>query len=116
MCIRDSPNNYFVLGTGTANGTFAGTVDKRPTNNNPMIVNKLENPIKNSWEELFSATGISNFYFSTSNSKFEQTVKPLRFIGFGTNSDASTYDKSNLSKLFDAFLFIKDTNAPTLLK
>lgn len=110
------PNNYFVLGTGTANGTFAGTVDKRPTNNNPMIANTLEKPIKGSWEEIFSMTGSPNFYFLTSTSKFEQTVKPLRFIGFGTNSDASTYDKSNLSKLFDAFLFIKDTNAPTPLK
>ncbi|MES2650814.1 MAG: erythromycin esterase family protein [Bacteroidota bacterium] len=110
------PNNYFALGTGTANGTFAGTVDKRPTNSNPMITNTLEKPIKDSWEELFSATGVPNFYFSTSTTKFKQTIKPLRFIGFGTNSDASTYDKSNLNKLFDAFLFIKDTNAPTPLK
>lgn len=110
------PNNYFVLGTGTANGTFAGTVDKRPTNNNPMITNTLEAPLKESWEKLFSETGLSNFYFSTSGSKFQQTVKPLRFIGFGTKSDSSTYDKTNLSKLFDAFLFIKETNAPTPLK
>lgn len=110
------PNDYFVLGTGTANGTFAGTVDKRPTNNNPMIANPLEKPIKDSWEELFSTTGAPNFYFTTSTSKFKETVKPLRFIGFGIQSDASTYDKINLSKMFDAFLFIKDTKAPTPLK
>lgn len=110
------PNNYFVLGTGTANGTFAGTVDVRPTNSNPMKTYTLEKPIKDSWEELFNQTAVSDFYFNPSKSSVSKLIKPLRFVGFGIKSDKSTYDRVSLSNMFDAFLFIKDTHAPTPLK
>ncbi|KQB99517.1 hypothetical protein AQF98_18335 [Pedobacter sp. Hv1] len=110
------PNNYFVLGTGTANGTFAGTVDVRPTNSNPMKAYTLEKPITGSWDEMFNNTNLSSFYFNPSKSNTAQLTKPLRFVGFGIKSDKSTYDKVNLANMFDAFLFIKDTHAPTPLK
>ncbi|RZK41092.1 MAG: erythromycin esterase family protein [Pedobacter sp.] len=108
------PKNYFALGTGTANGTFAGTKDRRPTNQNPMIVNKLEKPISGSWEALLSKKGL-NFYFDTMKFNPEKKVMPLRFIGFGTTSGASTYQKLNLVDMFDAFLFLSETKASTPL-
>ena len=109
------PNNYFVLGTGTANGTFAGTLDVRPTNSNPMIKNTLEKPIEGSWEAMWSEIG-TNFYFKPEKFNPNKTIKPLRFIGFGTKSGASSYDQVNLVDLFDAFLFIRNSNAPTPLE
>jgi erythromycin esterase len=108
------PNNYFALGTGTANGTFAGTKDRRPTNHNLMTTNKLEKPISGSWEAFLSEKG-KTFYFDTMKFNPEKKIMPLRFIGFGTNSGASTYDKLNLVDMFDAFLFISESKAPTPL-
>ncbi len=110
------PNNYFVLGTGTANGTFAGTVDIRPTNSNPMKAYTLEKPITGSWDEMFNNTGLSSFYFQPAKTTAAKLLKPLRFIGFGTKSDKSTYDTVSFGNMFDAFLFIKDTHAATPLK
>jgi erythromycin esterase len=104
------PNNYFALGTGTANGTFAGTKDRRPTNHNRMIVNKLEKPISGSWEALLSEKGKS-FYFDTMKFNPEKKIMPLRFIGFGTNSGSSTYQNLNLVDMFDTFLFLRETKA-----
>ncbi len=108
------PNNYFALGTGTANGTFAGTKDRRPTNHNLMTKNKLEKPMPGSWEALLLEKG-NNFYFDTMKFNPEKKIMPLRFIGFGTNSGVSTYEKLNLVDMFDAFLFLSDTKAPTPL-
>lgn len=110
------PNNYFVLGTGTANGTFAATIDVRPTNSNPMKAYPLAKPIMGSWDEMLANKDIPSFYFSPSKTKRKGLPKPLRLIGFGIKSDESTYDTLNLAKMFDAFLFIKDTHAPTPLK
>ncbi|WP_199118085.1 erythromycin esterase family protein [Pedobacter sp. ASV28] len=110
------PNNYFVLGTGTANGTFAATIDVRPTNSNPMKAYPLAKPIVGSWDEMLANKDIPSFYFSPSKTKLAGLAKPLRLIGFGIKSDASTYDTLNLAKMFDAFLFIKDTHAPIPLK
>ncbi|WP_158275393.1 erythromycin esterase family protein [Pedobacter sp. HMWF019] len=110
------PNNYFVLGTGTANGTFAGTVDVRPTNSNLMKTYPLAKPIVGSWDEMLASKNIPSLYFSPSKTKLASLAKPLRLIGFGIKSDKSTYDTLNLAKMFDAFLFIKDTHASTPLK
>ncbi|TDQ11859.1 erythromycin esterase family protein [Pedobacter metabolipauper] len=110
------PDNYFVLGTGTANGTFAATTDKRPTNTNPMKAYPLEEPSKDSWETILKNAGPSAFYLNTSKYNPGKLVKPLRFIGFSPKSGASSYDQTNLSDHFDAYLFIKETKAATPLK
>lgn len=110
------PNNYFALGTGTATGKFSGTKDRRPTKNNPMEAYSLEIPIKDSWEELWSSNGSPAFYFNTAQFNPEKEIKPLRFVGFGPKSGASSFDKSNLIDMFDVFLFLKDTNAATPLR
>jgi len=110
------PNNYFVLGTGTANGTFAGTKEPRDTYTNPMIANTLEKPIAGSWEEVFSGMASPAFYMETGLFNPQKISKQIRFIGYGIDSGIKTYDKTNLSDLYDAFLFVKDTHAATPLK
>lgn len=110
------PNNYFVLGTGTAIGKFGGTTDARAVNTSPILPYQLENPIKGSWEEFLSSSQAANFYFNTAALNVANEKKPLRFIGYGIKSGKTTYDSSNLSDLFDAFLFLKQTNEPTSLR
>lgn len=110
------PGNYFALGTGTALGTFGGTTDARAVNNSPIAPYPLENPITGSWEELLSSAKTPDFYFDTDKFNPAKELKPLRFIGFGTKSGASSYDKTNLRDLFDAFIFLNQTHAPTPLK
>lgn len=110
------PNNYYVLGTGTATGTFAATTDPRDTYTNPMNAYPLENPIKGSWEEMLSSSNKPVVYFDPAAFNTEKLIKPLRFIGFSPKSGPSTFDKTNISDLFDGFIFIKDSSAATPLK
>lgn len=114
--LKKFPDNYFVLGTGTATGTFAATEEARDTYTNPMAAYPLENPIKGSWEEFLSGVKTPVMYFNPAEFNAEKLVKPLRFIGYTPKSGPSTYDKTNMSDLFDAFLFIKDSHAATPLK
>jgi erythromycin esterase len=110
------PHNYFVLGTSTATGTFAATTDPRDTYTNPMNAYPLEKPIKDSWEELLSSINVPMVYFSAAAFNTEKVVRPLRYIGFSPKSGPSTFDKTNMSDHFDAFIFIKDTKAASPLK
>lgn len=114
--LKTLPDSYFVLGTSTAEGTFGGTTDARAINNSPIKPYKLEKPIGGSWEEYFSGGHTANFYLKTDNFNPAKVEKPLRFVGYGIKSGASSYDKTNLSDLFDALLFLKNTHAPTPLK
>ncbi len=109
------PNNYFVLGTGTAIGQFGATTDARAVNTSVMLPYALEVPIKDSWEALLSTSPKTSHYFFTDAFSTTPLVKPQRFVGYGTKSGVSLYDKVNLAELYDAFLFIKETNAPTRL-
>lgn len=110
------PNAYFVLGTGTARGTFAATTDSRDTYTNPMKAYPLEKPIKGSWEELLAAINHPAIYFVPVQLNADKAIKPMRFIGYTPKSGATTYDKTNISDHFDAFIFIRDTHAATPLK
>lgn len=110
------PGNYFVLGTGTANGTFAATTDSRDTYTNKMEPYQLQKPLENSWEELFVKIGTPAFYFQPTKFNSLNEIKQMRFVGYGKESGPKTYDKTNIADLFDAFLFISETHAPTSLK
>jgi erythromycin esterase len=110
------PDNYYVLGMGTATGTFAATTDPRDTYTNPMNPYPLETPIKGSWEEMLSSSNKPVVYFDPAAFNTEKLVKPLRFIGFSPKSGPTTFDKGNISDLFDGFIFIKESKAATPLK
>ncbi|WP_316803172.1 erythromycin esterase family protein [Pedobacter nototheniae] len=114
--LKKFPDNYFVLATGTATGTFAATEERRDTYTNPMKAYPLEKPITNSWEEQFSNTGIPAFYFYPGLYNAQNETKAFRIIGYMPKSGADTYDKTNMTDHFDAYLFIKDTHAATPLK
>ena len=103
------PDNYFVIGTGTAEGPYTGTREPKPTNNNKMETFKLESPVKDSWEQLFKSNAAENFYIMT-NSLPEEN-KPTRFVGYGRESGKGTYDKASLASLYDGYIFIRDTHA-----
>jgi len=110
------PGKYMVLGTSTAEGTFAATKEMRDTYTNPMAAYPLEVPIKTSWETYFSASGKPALYVMPMALNPGNFNKPLRFIGYGPQSGPGTNDTTNLSDLFDAFIFIKNTNAATPLQ
>lgn len=110
------PNQYFVMGTGTATGTFAATEQSRDTYTNPMKAYPLEKTVADSWETQFLALKKPAFYIFPAQYNHENEVKPMRFIGYGPKSDPSTNDKTNISQHFDAFLFVGSTHAATPLK
>lgn len=110
------PNEYFALGTGTATGTFAATTQSRDTYTNPMAAYPLEEPIKGSWEELLANINYPAIYFDPVQLHADERIKPMRFIGYTPKSGVSTYDRTNISNHFDAFLFIRNTHAATPLK
>lgn len=110
------PNQYFVMGTGTASGTFAATEQSRDTYTNPMKAYPLEKTVADSWETQFVALNKPAFYIFPAQYNSKAEVKPLRFIGYGPKSDPSTNEKTDIGKHFDAFLFISQSNASTPLK
>ncbi|MBB2151363.1 erythromycin esterase family protein [Pedobacter gandavensis] len=110
------PGQYFVMGTSTATGTFAATEQSRDTYTNPMKAYPLEQTVPESWETRFASLAKPAFYLFPKLYNSKNEVKPVRFIGYTPKSDPSTNDKTNISNLFDAFLFISDTNAATALK
>lgn len=113
--LKTYPGNYFVLGTGTATGTFTSTTDGRITKSSPMSVSVLESPVQGSWESEWSQTTLPAFYFKASKLNPGKAVKPMRFIGYGPDSSPKKNDSTNISDLFDAFLFIKESHAATPL-
>lgn len=113
--LKAYPKNYFVLGTGTATGTFTATTDDRITYNSPMTVAVLDSPEKNSWEYLWSNTGLATFYFNPLELNKTKSLKPMRFVGYGADSSPKKNSLTNISDLFDAFLFVKDSHAATPL-
>ncbi|WP_316847971.1 erythromycin esterase family protein [Pedobacter psychrodurus] len=114
--LKKFPNNYFVLGTGTATGTFAATTESRDTYTNPMKAYPLESPIKESWETLLTAGNKPNVYFYPTVFNIKNEVKPLRIVGYTPKSGPTTFDKTNLSDHYDAFMFISNSHAATPLK
>lgn len=110
------PNQYFVVGTGTATGTFAATEQSRDTYTNLMKAYPLEKTIAESWETQFLALNKPAFYIFPTQYNSKNETKPLRFIGYGPKSDPSTNDKTNISQHFDSFLFVGNTHAATPLK
>ncbi|WP_295795359.1 erythromycin esterase family protein [Mucilaginibacter sp.] len=110
------PNNYFVLGSGTATGTFAATKEPRDTYTNAMAAYTLEKPIADSWEETLNNISGPAFYFEPAQFNPQKTSKQMRFIGYGPDSGIKTYDKTNVNDMYDAFLFVKETHAATPLK
>lgn len=109
------PDKYYALATMTAEGGYNGTSERMPTRNNIMLPVPLEKPIAGSWEACFEKTLLPNCWLETKRFNIKREKKLLRFVGYGMDSGKSSYDPTDLISLFDAFLFIKKTRAPTVL-
>jgi len=113
--LRLFPDQYAALATVTAEGVHNGTSERMPTRGNVMLPVPLEKPIAGSWEAYFERILPANYWVETKGFNVDGEKKPLRFVGYGMDSGKSSYDTTDLVSLFDAFLFLKTTHAPTVL-
>ena len=105
------PGNYFVLGMGTAKGSFAAMEDGIVNHGNHLASYPLEAPLANSWEEKFAQQPQAAFWASTARINPASDTLKHRHIGYMPDSGVNTYDTTNLRDLYDAFFFIKETSA-----
>lgn len=111
------PGQYFVLGTGTATGTFAATDDRFITHASEMKSVPLTVAADSLWEGRLAQANSLAFYMDLVNWPTETTNLTYRAVGYGPKSGKGTHDKSHpVGKLFDAYLFIRDTKATEFIK
>lgn len=109
---RMLPNQYFVLGTGTAYGTFAATDDRFITHASLMKPVKLETPADSLWETKLATVDVPALYINFREWTGMDTNLASRLIGYDPRSGKRTYDKSHpINEMYDAYLFIRDTKA-----
>jgi erythromycin esterase len=111
---RMFPHQYFVLATATATGTFAVTPQNFISPASPMAAQPLPFPKVGSWDATLAQVGSPNFYFFTGQLGPQDQVRPLRLPG-QTLGSAAFYAPIQLSKSFDAVLFLRQTTAATPL-
>lgn len=111
------PGQYFVLGTGTARGTFAATTDRFITHASIMKPVALVLPPDSLWEGQLAKAAVPALYLDLTKWPTQKTALPYRVIGYGPTSGKSAYDKSHpIRDLFDAYLFVRDTKAAQFIK
>ncbi|ANI88746.1 hypothetical protein A9P82_05270 [Arachidicoccus ginsenosidimutans] len=109
--IKQQIPDYFVLGTGTANGTYSGTPERFDTHINPMFSYPLPTVKENTWDKYFADKNQPASFINFDKVKNDTTKLPLRMVGYGTPEGIGYSDKTNLPQLFDAYIFIKTTHA-----
>jgi erythromycin esterase-like protein len=111
------PGQYFVLGTGTATGTFAATDDRFITHASDMKSVSLTVAPDSLWEGRLAQASSPAFFMDLAKWPKETTNLTYRAVGYGPNSGKGTHDKSHsVSELFDAYLFIRETKAAQFIK
>lgn len=110
------PGDYFVLGTGTARGTFGATHDNFPTPTNRMFSAQLELPVEGSWEKSFASTNVPSFYVDLKTFDKQNNQRLHRMVGFRPESGKDTYVKARLGNFYDAFFFITETKAADFMQ
>ena len=108
---KKMPGQYFVMGTGTALGKFAAMEERIINHGNPLAVYPLEAAVEGSWEHKLSQRSSVAFYASTLRINPAYDTLKHRHIGYGPTNGDYDYDQTNLSDLYDAFFFIRETNA-----
>jgi erythromycin esterase len=114
---RENNKNIFILGFGTYEGeviagrTWAGSIEKL----------KIPKANENSYEYLFYNLGMNNSIIFLQNENLNDEIKKInnnRAIGVVYNPDVEypvNYVKTNIVNRYNAFIFIKETNALELL-
>ena len=111
---RMFPGQYFVLGTSTAFGTFAATPQVFVSPLSPMAAYPLPAPKSGSWENSLAQVDSPAFFFNTHQLGAQDVQRPQRLVG-QTPASVSQYADFQLSKAYDALLFVRTTTAATPL-
>jgi erythromycin esterase len=112
--IKEKNPDYFVIGTSTATGTYSATSDRFDTKDNRFSTYRLKRPDKKSWEKYFATLAGPAFYIDTKElEKTEQAGRLHKLIGYRPESKSLTGNYTNvaINRLYDAVIFIKETNA-----
>jgi len=113
--LQKYPDNYFVMGMGTAEGTYAATTDRTVTNSNYMGSYMLDPTAEGSYEHLLNKIDVPAFILGKEHLK-SLPEKSLHWaVGYPNDSGEKTYVTAKITELYDAFLFIKKTNAASFL-
>ncbi|ARS35191.1 erythromycin esterase family protein [Pontibacter actiniarum] len=112
---RKFPDGYYVLGMGTAGGSFAATTDRVITKQSPMASYTLQPATAGSLEGELEQVPAAAFYLTAATLAKLPEKLPHWAVGFGTDSGKDSYVRASVAKLYDAFIFIKETNAATPL-
>lgn len=107
------PGNYFVVGTGTAEGTYSSTTDRFIVNTSRFKIRTLFRAVPDSWESLLRSGSNTICYIDTRDKQYTLPALPLRFTGYGT-SDKNDFVMSRLNQLFDGYIFIPVTQATAM--
>ncbi|MBO9564281.1 MAG: erythromycin esterase family protein [Niastella sp.] len=105
--------NYFVVGTGTAEGTCSSTTDHFIVNTSRFKSRPLFPAVPDSWESVMRAGNNTTWYIDTHDKQYDLPLLPLRFTGYRT-SDKNDFMMSRLNQLFDGYIFIPVTQATTM--
>lgn len=111
------PGKYFVMGTGTAEGTFAAMTDNIVNYSNRLASYALETSPEDSWEKRLTSFHSPTFYALTTAINSANDTLKHRHVGYRENSSGkSSFDKTNLLDLYDSFFFIRKTSAAKFFK
>lgn len=111
---RMFPGQYFVLATGTAGGTFAATTQRFISPVSVMKAHPLPQPKAGSWEASLSQVASPVYFFNTHQLGAQDMQRPLRLVGQTVGSE-NYYSNTQLSKSYDALLFVRQSTAATPL-
>ncbi len=109
------PGQYFVLATGTAGGTFAATTERFISPVSVMTAHPLPLAKAGSWEASLRQVASPVYYFNTHQLGAQDQRRPLRLVGQTVGSE-DYYSDTQLSKSYDALLFVRQSTAATPLR
>jgi erythromycin esterase len=112
---RMFPGQYFVLATGTAGGTFAATTQTFISPASVMTAYPLPPAKAGSWEASLRQVASPVYYFDTHQLGAQDLPRPLRLVGQTIGSE-TYYSDTQLSKSYDALLFVRQSTAATPLQ
>lgn len=108
---KEYRNQYYAIGTTTANGTYSATSDFVDTHDNQYKKYTLIAPLPNSWEYLLKKEKQHSFFIETKNTKNINKILKIRQIGYRPEDKDAYTEETKLSDYFDGLIFIRNTTA-----
>lgn len=104
-------NQYYAIGTTTANGTYSATTDFVDTHDNKYKEYTLTEPLSNSWEYLLKKEKQMSFFIETKQTTNVNKRLKIRQIGYRPEDKDAFTEETKLSDYFDGLIFIRNTTA-----